>query len=220
MQSEIYRHIPLSELDMQVWERKFHNFMSPVEFKAQYDQLFRIVGTLEFFVKAGLTFMRDAYVSAKFGNIRDVEKVRLVPVYTNENQCEVLENGEIANYQVVKLVEVDPKLREAFKNGKTITFVPKTEEMMTENLYDGIARTKQALIEKSKTTTSEEAKLVIYFNVYELKGEAIFTELVSDMLKSANHGFSIVNFIRQGKVYRFGPNFDHFRVFHNQNDIF
>ena len=220
MQSEIYRHSPLSELDMQVWERKFHNFMSPVELKAQHDQLFRIMGTLEFFVKAGLTFMRDAYVSAKFGNIRDVEKVRLVPMPNKENQCEVLENGKSANYQVVRLVEVDPKLREAFKNGKLAPFEPTTEEEMTENLYEGIKLTEQALIEKSEKITSEEAKLVIYFNVYELKGETIFTDLVSDILKSTNHGFSIVNFIRQGKVYRFGPNFDQFKEYRNRNYIF
>lgn len=220
MQSEIYRHSPLSELDMQIWEKKFHNFMSPLELKAQYDRLFRIMGNLEFFMKAGLTFMRDAHVSAKFGNIRDVEKVRLVPISSNENQCEILENGHRTSYQIVKLVELDPKLREAYKNGKPIVFRPKTEEMMTENLYDGIARTGQVLVEKSKTITSEEAKIVIYFNVYELKEEKIFTELVSDILKSTKHGFSTINFIRHGKVYRFGPNFDQFKVYRTKNHIF
>ena len=49
--------------------------MSPIELKARYDRLFSIVGTLEFFVKTGLTFMKDAYISAKFGNFTDVEKV-------------------------------------------------------------------------------------------------------------------------------------------------
>lgn len=220
MRSDIYRHIPLSELDMRAWERKFHDFMSPTELKTQYDELFRIVGNLEFFIKAGLTFMRDAYISAKFGNIRDVEKVRLIPKPNRENRCEVIDHGDRSSYQVEKLVEVDPKLREAYKAGKLPFFKPITDEDMTKNLHRGIELTERTLIEKSQTISGDEAKIVIYFNLYELEGEEEFTNLVTDRLKATKHGFTAVNFIRQGKVYWFGPDYSLCKVFRNKNDIF
>lgn len=220
MQSDIYRNSPLSELHMRAWERKFHNFMSPTELKTQYDQLFRIMGNLEFFIKAGLTFMRDAYISAKFGTIRDVEKVRLIPMPNRENGCEVIDNGDRSSYRVVKLVEVDPKLREAYKAGKLPFFKPITEEALTTNLRTGIQLTERVLIEKSQTISDDQANILIYFNLYELDGEEDFTTLVTDRLKSIKHGFTTVNFIRQGKVYRFGPDYSRYTVIHNKNDIF
>ena len=220
MSTDIYHHSPLNEVDMEMWERKFHKFMSPLELKAQYDRLFSIVGTLEFFVKAGLTFMKDAYISAKFGNITDVEKVRLVPTKYNENHCEVIHSGRHSVYQVVRLFEVDPKLREAIKSRQPIAFQPLTEEKMNRNLYNGVDRIEQALLEKTKTSKTENAKLVIHFNVSELIEDSLFTTLVRDRLKTTKHNFSLVNIIRQGKIYRFESSFDDFTIYHNRNKFF
>lgn len=220
MTTDLYRHSPLNRVDMEIWESKFQKFMSPYECKALYDKLFRIMGTLDFFARAGLTFMRDAYVSAKFGNIKNVEKVRLVPNARNENECEVIESGRTYRYNLLKLIELDRKTADEYKNGKSIKFVHVTDQEMTRNFEEGIDRFQKAIEAKSLLITEDRSMLVTYFNVYELEDEKKFIKEVKNVLNTTKHKFYITNVIRLGKVYRFIDNIDECKIFYNRNEVF
>ena len=216
--TDTYNHSPLNEVDMKMWEQKFHRFMTPVELKAQYDRLFRIIGTLEFFYKAGLMFMRDAYIAAKFSNIKNSEKVRLVPNSKVENDCELIEGGKTNMYEVLQLIERDKKKIEEYQNGKPITFVPTSEDEMKNNFQNGIERFANLLRKRKMQTVSNESMLVVDFNVFELEDDKPFVHSINKIIQSVDHNYRYISFIRHGKVFRFGKNTEDLKIFYNKNN--
>lgn len=217
MNSELYKHSRLSEVDMEMWERKFHKFMSPTELKAQYDRLFTIMGTLDFFYRAGLMFMRDAYITAKFGNIKNSEKVRLVPNNKQENDCEVIEDGRTYRHEILELIERDAKKAEEYRKGQPVKYVTVTDEEMKQNFLNGIKRFENLLKSREKRLKDEESTLVVHFNVYELENDKPFINAINKIFESVDHNYCFLNFIRHGKVYRFGPFPSECKIFYNRN---
>ena len=213
-----HNHSPLNEVDMKMWEQKFHRFMSPDELKAQYDRLFKIIGTLDFFYKKGLMFMRDAYNSGKFASIRNSEKVRIVPKNGHQNDCEVIEDGKTYLYELLQLIERDKKKVEEYQNGKPITFVPRTSEEMKNNFHDAINRFRIELKTRETHSTSKESLLLVNFNVFELEDDKPFVHSINKIIQSVDHNYRYISFIRHGKVFRFGKNTEDLKIFYNKNN--
>lgn len=84
----------VSKEELKEWAKKFEKFRTPDELMHLYDELRSKFGHGELFNRSGLTFVLEAHISATFGKLKKAEKVRLIPQHLNQNDCEIIMNGE------------------------------------------------------------------------------------------------------------------------------
>ncbi|MBF0167486.1 MAG: hypothetical protein HQL45_07620 [Alphaproteobacteria bacterium] len=139
-------------------------WQSPKTMGASVDEAMNSLGSSNLFNQGGLAFLRDAWIAAEFGAIRNAEKVRLVS--DNWPDFELCIDGRVDAFEAVEADAPDRRRGEEYRKG--------IGEMKDDPVEDWIARAEQApdwlqsaCRKKARKNYGSRANLVIYLNLNE-----------------------------------------------------
>jgi len=161
------------------------------------------LGSTNLFNQSGLAFLRDAWIAAEFGGMRNAEKVRLVS--DNWPDFELLVDGRVGAFEAVEADDPNRRRGEEYREG--------IGEVEDDPVEDWVARAEQtpawlqaACQKKASKRYGGRVNLVIYLNLSEYgirqsEVEACFppaTEAVKD-------AFETVWILWKKRAYRVWP---------------
>lgn len=165
----------LERNDIKRHRKWLSNYQTPLEMAAYVEDIMKSMGSADFFSQGGLAFLRDAWLAAEFGKIRNIPQVRLVDEYQEWPDFEAINNGIVESFECV---EADIPNRRRGDEYREKGLDNNIDEDPIENW---IARANEvpsaldkAIITKISKKYSGSVSLLVYLNIQEygiMKGD-------------------------------------------------
>ncbi len=184
-------------------KRRLAAWQTPETMSAAADEAMNGLGSTNLFNQGGLAFLRDAWIAAEFGAIRNAEKVRLVS--DNWPDFELCIGGRVEAFEAVEADEPDRRRGEEYRHG--------IGDLEDDPVEDWVARAEQApgwlraaCLKKAGKNYGGRANLVIYLNLDEYgirqsEVEACFCHAT----KNVKDAFETVWVLWKKRAYRVWP---------------
>ncbi len=153
----------------------------------------------EFFIQAGLQFLREAYTAQAIGKALNVTKVRLC-TENNNPDFELEVNGIIWPFEVTEVLDRNRKRGDEYKRKK---FAKGKIHCIDNRLFRSDTATealKNASIKKSKKAYPPNTNLAIYFNNYWPYPDQ-FENIFTDGTEPAKNAFKRILFNTMMPLY-------------------
>lgn len=184
----------ITELKMRLAE-----WQAPAEMANVVKDATHRLGSINLFNQAGLAFLRDAWIAAEFGNIRQAEQGRLVA--DTWPDFELKKDGQLEPFEAVEAD--DPKRRRGndYRDG--------IGEVEDDSVEDWIARADQAPAwletacrKKANKRYGARANLVVYLNLseYGIRQKEVEKRLVS-ATEVVKEGFDAIWVLWKNRTY-------------------
>jgi hypothetical protein len=192
------------------YRSRWSRWRSPVELKAEVDQLRLQIGSEDFFNQAGLDFIRDAWAAAKFGCGRGASRVRLHDDERPDFEIQFL-NGKVERFEFTE-AQIPGRRRgaEYEKNEPKIEMWPVDKWPNRGQIFEIVRNA--AAIKKEKanklaargTPYPQDVGLLIYLNVLEFWNEDEIDNIATTFchaVEPAKEAFSAVWILWHGALY-------------------
>lgn len=193
----------LSRDEIEGLTKRLGEWQTPEAMDAVVDEAMNSLGSTNLFNQSGLAFIRDAFIAAKFGNVRDADKIRLVE--DNWPDFELLIGDRVEAFEAVEADDLERRRGDEYRDG--------IGEVDDDPVEDWIARAEQAPAwlqaacrKKTNKRYATRTNLVIYLNLSEhgirqSEVEACFPSAT----ESVKDAFETVWVLWKQRVYQVWP---------------
>ncbi|MBF0620953.1 MAG: hypothetical protein HQL54_03420 [Magnetococcales bacterium] len=153
----------LSKIEIQKLESKLSTWFQPKDMLTCFRQISNDIGSEVFFNQAGLAFLRDAYIGAKFGKIRNANKVRLIT--ENQPDFEIIINKTTMKFEATEVLRKGRRRGSEYQpkcTGEVVFCSPDELEVDEEQILQSI---KDAINNKNKRYYPPDTHLIAYVNI-------------------------------------------------------
>lgn len=183
--------------------KRLAEWRTPQAIQGLVESTMNSLGSTSLFNQSGLAFLRDAWIAAKFGSLRNAEKVRLV--LDNWPDFELLVAGRVEVFEAVEADDPERRRGVEYRQGNG--------EVDDGPVDDWIARAEHAPAwleaacrKKASKHYSARSSLVIYLNLSEFgirqaEVEACFPSAT----KAAKNAFEAVWVLWKERAYQVWP---------------
>ncbi len=193
----------VSNEELKEWAKKFEEFRTPEELMHLNDELRSKFRDGELFNRSGLTFVLEAHVTATFGQLKKAEKVRLIPQHLNQNDCEIVMNGESLRFEITEIMEEERKRGDEYKNKTDGELTEITEEQMQASSLSGFRQLTKIIKQKASKGYDDSVGLIVYYNVSDFDKDEKFVTEVTKILESLTYSFPTIDFLHNHDIFRF-----------------
>ena len=193
----------ISSKELREWKTKFYSFQTPDELMNLHYELREIVGRENFYNKGGLTFLQEAHVLATYGQLVKAEKVRLVPEQLNQNDCEIVLNGEKRTYEITEVMEEGRKRGDEYKGKPDNSWRYITDEQMRQSSISGFRQFRTIIESKASKGYDNSVGLIVYYNVSDFDEDDYFVAEITKILESIEYEFPTINLLHNVDISTF-----------------
>ena len=145
-------------------KQRLAQWQTPETMSSLVDDTMNRIGSVDLFNQGGLALLRDAWIAAEFGQIRQAELVHIVADIWPDFELKV--GGQVETFEAVEADDPERRRGDEYRNS--------IGEIEHDPVEDWIARAKQAPAwleaacrKKADKCYSARANLVIYLNLSE-----------------------------------------------------
>ena len=95
-------------------QRQLAQWQTPEAMASLLDDIMNRLGSVDLFDQGGLAFLRDAWIAAEFGQVRQAEQVRLVADIWPD--FELKKNGQIKQFEAVEADDPERRRGDEYRN--------------------------------------------------------------------------------------------------------
>ena len=106
----------LSRDEIEGLTKRLGEWQTPEAMDAVVDEAMNSLGSTNLFNQSGLAFIRDAFIAAKFGNVRDADKIRLVE--DNWPDFELLIGDRVEAFEAVEADDLERRRGDEYRDGR------------------------------------------------------------------------------------------------------